>query len=134
MTAVVVEAIVNCPSTSARHVWPNSCVPARCCDSNTNFFKSAWQWLQGRQEDLIKAKGLRPDAQSQVWMTPCSITSLLEEVKSAKASGKSVRMVGGNTGPGVYKDWPVDVDVLIGTAGVQELTSITSHKVCCSVQ
>ena len=64
-------------------------------------------------------------------MTPRSVTSLLEEVRSAKASGKSVKVVGGNTGPGVYKDWSVDVDVLIGTTGVKELTSITSHKVCC---
>jgi len=40
-----------------------------------------------------------------------------------------VRLVGGNTGPGVYKDWPVDIDVLIGTTGVKELTGITNREV-----
>lgn len=84
---------------------------------------------QGRQDDLIKAKALRPDAQSQSWESPRSLPSLLEAVRSARASGKTVRVVGGNTGPGVYKDWPVDVDVLIGTTGVKELTGITSHQV-----
>jgi len=41
-----------------------------------------------------------------------------------------VRLVGGNTGPGAYKDWPVDIDVLIGTTGVKELTGITNREVC----
>ncbi len=40
-----------------------------------------------------------------------------------------MRLVGGNTGPGVYKDWPVDIDVLIGTTGVKELTGITNRGV-----
>ena len=33
--------------------------------------------------------------------------SLLQEVRYAKSSGLSVRLMGGNTGPGVYKDWPL---------------------------
>ena len=86
--------------------------------------------LQGRKGDLIKAKGLRPGAPSQSWVGPSSLSSLLQAVRSAKSNGQSVRLVGGNTGPGVYKDWPVDIDVLIGTTAVKELTGITSREVC----
>lgn len=50
-------------------------------------------------------------------------------MRAAKCGGQSVRLVGGNTGPGVYKDWPVDIDVLIGTTGVKELTGITNREV-----
>lgn len=85
--------------------------------------------LQDKEGELIKATGLRPGATSQKWVSPANLTSLLQEVRCAKSSGQSVRLVGGNTGPGVYKDWPVDVDVLIGTTGVPELTNITSRQV-----
>ncbi len=50
-------------------------------------------------------------------------------MRAARCGGQSVRLVGGNTGPGVYKDWPVDIDVLIGTTGVKELTGITNREV-----
>ncbi len=62
------------------------------------------------------------------------MATLLQEVRAAKSKGQSVRLVGGNTGPGVYKDWPVGTDVLIGTTGVKELLGITSREVlvlCC---
>ena len=85
--------------------------------------------LQDKEGELIKATGLRPGAASQKWVSPANLTSLLQEVRHAKSRGQSVRLVGGNTGPGVYKDWPVDVDVLIGTTGVPELTNITSRQV-----
>ena len=59
-------------------------------------------------------------------------------MRAARCGGQSVRLVGGNTGPGVYKDWPVDIDVLIGTTGVEELTGITNREassnilcICC---
>lgn len=86
--------------------------------------------LQDKEGDLIKATGVRPGAATQKWVSPANLTSLVQEVRRAKSNGQSVRLVGGNTGPGVYKDWPVDVDVLIGTIGVPELTSITSREVC----
>lgn len=85
--------------------------------------------LQDKEGQLIKATGLRPGAANQEWVSPASLTSLLQEVRRAKSGGLSVRLVGGNTGPGVYKDWPVDVDVLISTTGVPELANITSRQV-----
>lgn len=86
--------------------------------------------LQDKEGELIRATGVRPGAAVQKWVSPANLTSLLQEVRHAKSNGQSVRLVGGNTGPGVYKDWPVDVDVLLGTTGVPELTSITSREVC----
>lgn len=62
-------------------------------------------------------------------MSPADLASLLREVRHAKSSGLSVRLVGGNTGPGVYKDWPQDIDVLVGTSCVPDLTGITSREV-----
>lgn len=50
-------------------------------------------------------------------------------MRTVRGGGQSVRLVGGNTGPGVYKDWPVDIDVLIGTTSVKELTGITNREV-----
>ena len=85
--------------------------------------------LQDKEGGLIKATGLRSGGSNQKWVSPANLTSLLQEVRRAKSNGQSVRLVGGNTGPGVYKDWPVDVDVLVGTTGVPELTSITSREV-----
>ena len=85
--------------------------------------------LQDKEGELIKATGLRAGVAHQKWVSPANLTSLLQEVRRAKSSGQSLRLVGGNTGPGVYKDWPVDVDVLIGTTGVPELTNITSRQV-----
>lgn len=85
--------------------------------------------LQDKDGELIKATRLSPGAAHQKWVSPANLTSLLQEVRCAKSSGQSLRLVGGNTGPGVYKDWPVDVDVLIGTTGVPELTNITSRQV-----
>lgn len=86
--------------------------------------------LQEKEGELIKATGVRPGAAKQKWVSPANLTSLLQEVRRAKSNGQSVRLVGGNTGPGVYKDWPVDVDVLVGTTGVPELNSVRSREVC----
>lgn len=85
--------------------------------------------VQGKQGDLIKAEGLRPNGPTQAWVAPKTLSSLLQEIRAAKSHRQSVRLVGGNTGPGVYKDWPVDIDVLIGTMGVPELLGITSREV-----
>ena len=85
--------------------------------------------LQDKEGELLKATGLRPGAANQKWVSAANLTSLLQEVRRAKASGQSVRLVGGNTGPGVYKDWPVDIDVLISTTGAPELINITSRQV-----
>ncbi|KAL0029788.1 hypothetical protein WJX77_000034 [Trebouxia sp. C0004] len=90
----------------------------------------AWliEYNQGKQGDLIKAEALRPNGPTQTWLAPKSLSSLLQEVRAARCGGQSVRLVGGNTGPGVYKDWPVDIDVLIGTTGVKELIGITNRE------
>ena len=85
--------------------------------------------LQEKKSGLIKATGLQPGGSAQRWVGPKTLASLLQEVRTAKSEGQSVRLVGGNTGPGVYKDWPTDIDVLIGTTAVPELTSITSKQV-----
>ena len=84
---------------------------------------------QDKQGGLIKATGLRPGGPTQRWVSPTSLTDLLEEVRSAKSKGQSMRLVGGNTGPGVYKDWPVDIDVLLSTTSVPELVGIVNREV-----
>ncbi|KAA6423444.1 MAG: Aldehyde oxidase, partial [Trebouxia sp. A1-2] len=90
----------------------------------------AWlrDYNQGKQGDLIKAEALRPSGPTQTWLAPKSLSSLLQEMRTVRGGGQSVRLVGGNTGPGVYKDWPVDIDVLIGTTSVKELTGITNRE------
>lgn len=91
---------------------------------------------QGTKPGLIKARALRLEGNTQSWVAPTSVVELLNTLRSAKNQQQSVRLVGGNTGPGVYKDWPVDIDVLVSTTQIPELTSINSKLVrvlCCAV-
>lgn len=87
------------------------------------------QKKKGAGSDLIKARAFSPGCSSQSWVAPASIPELLEALRTAHSKQQSVRLVGGNTGPGVYKDWPVDIDVLVSTTRVAALTSISSQLV-----
>eukprot|EP00200_Dunaliella_tertiolecta_P008210 CAMPEP_0202368174 /NCGR_PEP_ID=MMETSP1127-20130417/342_1 /ASSEMBLY_ACC=CAM_ASM_000462 /TAXON_ID=3047 /ORGANISM="Dunaliella tertiolecta, Strain CCMP1320" /LENGTH=1499 /DNA_ID=CAMNT_0048963543 /DNA_START=12 /DNA_END=4511 /DNA_ORIENTATION=+ len=63
----------------------------------------------------------------QTLFVPHSLEQLSQAIQEQASSGNGVRMVAGNTGPGVYKDWPRHHPVLVCTTKVPELLRI-SHS------
>ena len=65
--------------------------------------------------------------EGQKWVAPTTLAQLLELLQAA-IGGKSqlpdqaeLRLVAGNTGPGVYKDWPSSKNFLVDVSRVKEL-------------
>ncbi|EIE21740.1 molybdenum cofactor-binding domain-containing protein [Coccomyxa subellipsoidea C-169] len=59
------------------------------------------------------------------WASPATLDDLLKDM-AAHQDG-SIRLVAGNTGPGIYKDWPSE-DALLDVRHVKELITITQDK------
>ncbi|KAG1670984.1 hypothetical protein FOA52_014373 [Chlamydomonas sp. UWO 241] len=55
---------------------------------------------------------------------PTSTAKLTRCLGELSRSGADVRMVAGNTGPGVFKDWPHDVPHLVSLSDVAELSVV----------
>ena len=65
--------------------------------------------------------------EDQKWVAPTTLAQLLDLLQAA-SGGESqlldqaeLRLVAGNTGPGVYKDWPSSKNFLVDVTRVNEL-------------
>ena len=90
---------------------------------------SQWLWsLQDRQ------KGSRPASASPVssqphqdWVWPHSVEDALKLLQGPDADG--VRAVAGNTGPGVFKDWPGQTVTCIDLKAIVQLRTVRCSQV-----
>ena len=65
---------------------------------------------------------------SKQWLAPKSLQELFETLEQCNSQNSTFRLIAGNTGAGVYHDWPLE-QVLINIHGVSELNGITVTKV-----
>ncbi|KAF5834564.1 hypothetical protein DUNSADRAFT_8731 [Dunaliella salina] len=78
------------------------------------------------QPDVAPTKAIHI-GDRQTLFVPHSLEQLSQIIQEQASCGSVVRLVGGNTGPGVYKDWPRHQPVLISTTKVPGLLRI-SHS------
>ena len=84
--------------------------------------------------DLLAAQkqatgaGRRLDQAGRVWHSPRSLPEVFAAVGEARGAGLPFRMLCGNTGAGVYKNWP-DEPVIISLARVAELRAVSKVQV-----
>ena len=68
----------------------------------------------------------------QSWEAPSTLAQLLDLLKGSKDAPDQapMRLVAGNTGAGVYKNWPSAGDRLIDVTRVKELQVLQRTQVC----
>ena len=63
-----------------------------------------------------------------MWHSPRSLPDVFAAMGDARAAGLPFRVLCGNTGAGVYKNWP-DEPVVISLARVAELRAVSKVQV-----
>ena len=81
--------------------------------------------LQERQASRCLASVAGTGSQ-QDWMWPSSIRDVLQLLRSYGPT--AVRLVAGNTGPGVFKDWPTTANC-VDLKRIPELHSVSCTQV-----
>jgi xanthine dehydrogenase iron-sulfur cluster and FAD-binding subunit A len=64
----------------------------------------------------------------RTWHSPRSLADAFAAMADARSAGRPFRLLAGNTGVGVYKNWP-DEPVLISLNRVQELRAVSKVQV-----
>ena len=67
-------------------------------------------------------------ADSKQWLAPKFLSELFNIVEECNSQDSSFRLIAGNTGAGVYHDWPLE-QVLVDIKGIPDLNGITVSKV-----
>lgn len=70
----------------------------------------------------------RLEQAGRTWVSPRTLADAFAAIGEARAAGRRFRVLAGNTGAGVYKDWP-DEPVLVSLARVEELRQVSKVQV-----
>ena len=84
--------------------------------------------LQDKAEATGSSDGPAVTGARKQWLAPKSLQELFKTLEQCNSQNSTFRLIAGNTGAGVYHDWPLE-QVLIDIHGVPELNGITVTRV-----
>lgn len=79
-------------------------------------------------QDKAKAALIAAMTAGKLYLTPKSLPELFGVLEMYANQQDDFRLIAGNTGAGVYHDWPME-RVLIDIKGIPDLTKIETSKV-----
>lgn len=84
--------------------------------------------MQDKAQAAASGSNTTVTADSKQWLAPKSLPELFNIVEECNSQDSSFRLIAGNTGAGVYHDWPLE-QVLVDIKGIPDLNGITVTKV-----
>ena len=84
--------------------------------------------MQDKAQAAASGTNTTVTADSKQWLAPKSLSELFNIVEECNSQDSSFRLIAGNTGAGVYHDWPLE-QVLVDIKGIPDLNGITVTKV-----
>ena len=85
--------------------------------------------LLQQEKAAAPADPVPPKSTSKLYLAPKSLPQLFELLSEYAKQPEEFRVIAGNTGAGVYHDWPLE-RVLIDIKSIPDLTKIEYSKVC----
>lgn len=85
--------------------------------------------LLRQEKAAAPAHPVPPKSAGKLYLVPKSLPELFELLSGYAQQPEEFRVIAGNTGAGVYHDWPLE-RVLIDINSIPDLTKIEYSKVC----